>query len=332
MNPLIFPLGLSKMNQEEGGFESHLGQQQHQNAVDCLVHCEFAKLQEQLAVKDERIAILEEKIISMSMELASAKSMQDHHQLLKRRSSIGAEPPQQQVSAGNAHQKLAAAALIANYSPKSFRKSKSTGVVASASPRLIESKEVDFVSWPQVPPPTDSIVVGVSRQHPRPKGRGGFWLSRSAKAAQTSALKSSFTTKVSLDDSAKESISSYNSSRFSDRESATLHEEFPARRRSSMQDMLDSSFTSVGQFILGGFSKNDKTDEDANMTEANETEAEDNDGEEDLSCCAGPNVIFPVSSLDCLRGLSQDSAVAKSRRRCSDGCLYHANVEWPEMH
>ena len=198
MNPLIFPLGLSKMNQEEGGFESHLGQQQHQNAVDCLVHCEFAKLQEQLAVKDERIAILEEKIISMSMELASAKSMQDHHQLLKRRSSIGAEPPQQQVSAGNAHQKLAAAALIANYSPKSFRKSKSTGVVASASPRLIESKEVDFVSWPQVPPPTDSIVVGVSRQHPRPKGRGGFWLSRSAKAAQTSALKSSFTTKVSL--------------------------------------------------------------------------------------------------------------------------------------
>lgn len=63
---------------DEGGGDDDL-LQSYQNAVDCIVHCEYImkSLQEQLAAKDERIESLEEKIVRMSLELASARTLQD---------------------------------------------------------------------------------------------------------------------------------------------------------------------------------------------------------------------------------------------------------------
>lgn len=69
--------------------------QNYQNAVDCLVHCEFImkNLQDQLKSKDVQIASLEDKLVNMSLELASSKALQDEqegqlHQLKRRISSV----------------------------------------------------------------------------------------------------------------------------------------------------------------------------------------------------------------------------------------------------
>ena len=63
--------------------------QDYQNAVDCLIQCEslFNNFQLQLAVKDEQIALLEEKVVSMSLELASFKTREDYRRLKKREDS-----------------------------------------------------------------------------------------------------------------------------------------------------------------------------------------------------------------------------------------------------
>ena len=60
----------------DAGFDLH---QNYQNAVDCLVHCEFImkNLQDELASKDQQIATLEAKLIQTKLELASSKAIQD---------------------------------------------------------------------------------------------------------------------------------------------------------------------------------------------------------------------------------------------------------------
>ena len=74
--------------------ESFQPRQEYQNAVNCLIRCEFiikslqeevaskdVQLQTQLVAKDGQIASLEEKIVAMSLELASLKGMEDEHRL-----------------------------------------------------------------------------------------------------------------------------------------------------------------------------------------------------------------------------------------------------------
>ena len=60
-------------------------QQDYQNAVDCLIQCDalFKSFQEQLLAKDDRIVALEEKVMELSLELASVKARQDHQNLKK---------------------------------------------------------------------------------------------------------------------------------------------------------------------------------------------------------------------------------------------------------
>lgn len=62
----------------------------YQNAVECLIQCEsiIAELQGQLASKDQQIHVLEEKIVNMSLELASSKAFEDEHRSNRRKSSI----------------------------------------------------------------------------------------------------------------------------------------------------------------------------------------------------------------------------------------------------
>ena len=55
----------------------------YQQAVDCLIQCDtlFKTFQEQLQSKDSRIAMLEDKVMELSLELASVKASQDHQKL-----------------------------------------------------------------------------------------------------------------------------------------------------------------------------------------------------------------------------------------------------------
>jgi len=57
--------------------------QDYQNAVDCLIQCEslFNTFQTQISSKDEQIALLEEKVMSLSLELASIKTCEDYRRL-----------------------------------------------------------------------------------------------------------------------------------------------------------------------------------------------------------------------------------------------------------
>lgn len=63
----------------------------YKDAIQCIVHCEslIKTLESQLTTKDDIISSLEEKIIQMSLELASAKANEDELQLIQRRQSLG---------------------------------------------------------------------------------------------------------------------------------------------------------------------------------------------------------------------------------------------------
>ena len=64
--------------------------QNYQNSIECLVQCEsiISTLQKQLASKDEQISSLEEKIVQMSLELASSKAFEDEHRCKRRISNV----------------------------------------------------------------------------------------------------------------------------------------------------------------------------------------------------------------------------------------------------
>lgn len=58
----------------------------YQNAVDCIVYCEsiIKSLQEKIDSKDKHISSLEEKVVQMSLELASSKAFEDMHRSKRR--------------------------------------------------------------------------------------------------------------------------------------------------------------------------------------------------------------------------------------------------------
>lgn len=58
----------------------------YQNAVECLVDCDnvITNLQEELTSKNDLIASLEEKIVRMSLELATSKAFEDEHRSRRR--------------------------------------------------------------------------------------------------------------------------------------------------------------------------------------------------------------------------------------------------------
>lgn len=64
----------------------------YHNAVECLIDCDrtIKSLREQVSLKDETIASFEERIVQMSLKLASTKAMQDEqsHQLHRIKRSI----------------------------------------------------------------------------------------------------------------------------------------------------------------------------------------------------------------------------------------------------
>jgi len=59
--------------------------QDYQSAVDCLIQCEslFNTFQTRISSYEEQIALLEEKVMSLSLELASVKAREDYRRLKK---------------------------------------------------------------------------------------------------------------------------------------------------------------------------------------------------------------------------------------------------------
>jgi len=89
--------------------------QDYQNAVDCVARCEFTieslreqlvakdkTHQEQMTLKDKTIANLEEKIVQMSLELASSKAFEDEHRAKRRIAYVGINAISEDDSDGGA--------------------------------------------------------------------------------------------------------------------------------------------------------------------------------------------------------------------------------------
>ena len=76
----------------------------YKNAVDCLLQCDtlFKAFQEQIQSKDDRIATLEDKIMELSLELASIKAGQDQLKLKKSSdvTDVPSTPPTIQCTTG----------------------------------------------------------------------------------------------------------------------------------------------------------------------------------------------------------------------------------------
>ena len=181
--------------------------QNYQNAVDCLIQCEFIiqSLQEQLASKDEQMANLEEKLVQMSLDLASCKTFQDEQSqqlnLLKRRipsvsssnsSTQRADKKKQEMvevegSADTVRAEMPSRlpSLIVDYPParvthrvRSERKvgrGARTALSRSwSNPREIVSRMADTMTWSKQ---ESAAAISVSgSQYPEP-GRRGFSLS-----------------------------------------------------------------------------------------------------------------------------------------------------------
>ena len=76
----------------------------YKNAVDCLLQCDtlFKAFQEQIQSKDDRIATLEDKVMELSLELASIKAGQDQLKLKKSSdvTDVPSTPPTIQCTTG----------------------------------------------------------------------------------------------------------------------------------------------------------------------------------------------------------------------------------------
>lgn len=69
-------------------------QQDYKDAIECITHCEalINTLEEQLCTKDDTILQLEERLVQMSLELASAKANEDELEISLRRTSYLDQP------------------------------------------------------------------------------------------------------------------------------------------------------------------------------------------------------------------------------------------------
>lgn len=203
--------------------------QNYQNALDCLVQCEYIIkiLQEQLVSKDEQIASLEEKLVRMSFELASSKALQDEqlHRFKGRISSIenisvdGDDEcttlPSQQ------HQQQTAKKVQEGHSAVSYASvslSQSGNFPRLHNPRTMLSQswsvrdrrhpyEVDTIAWPQAINEKYDPSLPVAGRDPEPRQSGGFIISCLAQRMSSSTIDGK-TPSTTLDNSAKGSISS----------------------------------------------------------------------------------------------------------------------------
>ena len=157
--------------------ESFQLRQEYQNAVNCLIRCEFiikslqeevaskdVQLQTQLVAKDGQIASLEEKIVAMSLELASLKGMDDEHRL-------------QGYKRGQVEQVQQNYALV-SCRAADCKKSRTSDAETSKKPQAqADDRKDSFMTWPEEDNSgSDGKRPRSSRIQPEPRRRGGFRL------------------------------------------------------------------------------------------------------------------------------------------------------------
>lgn len=300
--------------------------QKYQQAVDCLVHCEFIimNLQQKAANKDTHIAGLEERMVGMSLELAQAKCIEDEHRLMKRRlsdlgtSTNGHELMQKTVGQLRGEPSSEDESLKLNYAPMSVRRKRSPSRLATDTTanllhedyqldddsRSCESSEdVEFLAWP------DASEKEAVKRYPEPKRRGGFKLpslSQGWEADATSGLKTDY-----LGDSQRSMLSDssglvclYKCSS-QQASNTSLKEESPGRSRDDTTRPSTRRLSSLGQLLRRSVSKNDLSHQPETTTATSDRpRTYINDIiNSDLSKDIGETVVFPVTSDDCLQGL-----------------------------
>lgn len=352
--------------------------QNYSNAVDCLIHYEHiietlqeklafkdVQMQKQLVVKDEKIAglsdrvtIVEAKLVSTSLKLASAKAIEDEHQLLKRRISSGVTDNEEQHTT----KKVQGYSNLVSFRGRSKDRSASDEQTRVPRKKLQRSltamdtkppleamvdcnksskatKDVDFLAWPTVQEQNNEAPEAACHtgrgEHEGPKRRSGFRL-----PGLTNRISCKATT---LNDIDKDNMIS-NSRGFY---SAGSHEysgnsidgsrsisdtNLKGRRQGTAPLLTRNELTpdnwstqrrlfSFGQLILGSNSKNKEANKAFNKAaRAIMDEHEDcPPGHAKSSCSEIPGVIFPVSFEDCLAGLTDDDSKSNYRKEGSFG-------------
>jgi len=208
--------------------------QNYQNAIDCLVQCEYLinNLQEQLASKDEQIASLEEKLVRMSFELASSKALQDEqlHQFKRSISSIenssvdddnrcATSSQQQQQQIVKTFQEGQATVNV-NYASVGLSQSRNSPRLHNPRPMLSppwsvrdsrQPCEVDTTAWPQAINEKFDPAHPVGLRDPEPRQCSSFRLPRLAQRMSSSKIDDA-TSWMTSDNSAKKYIFSNTSS------------------------------------------------------------------------------------------------------------------------
>ena len=204
---------------ENEEFDIHKG---YHNAIDCLMHCEHIinDLQGQVTQKDEQIATLEEKLVQMSLELASAKAAEDVLDNINRQLSQSLNSPsvsetdrvvgqailpadnnyasQQQtqssssrIATGYAPQKGSSRKNSRSMRPQYRSRQLSQSWTGSSSNNVIEEQQATAVATTQQPCPSvhqaiGNTVTSAARNLTRTLSKRGNWDANSFSRARPS--------------------------------------------------------------------------------------------------------------------------------------------------
>jgi len=328
-------------------FELH---QLYHNAVECLIKCDrtICSLREKLSLKDETITSLEEKIVQMSLELASSMAMQDEqsHQLyrLKRRiSSLDGEEedcnPAARPRSKSMQVSSPSANMLVDYSPVSFAKNDREG---PHDPRP-NPKDISLAQTPSIPTASESDNSKRRRGFRMPSFRANrntdiANLLGGSHKSETSVM----FTDVSIDlGEGSNTPSNYNNNEGFVRQSvsdttimaAQTKSPFKGHRRHcSWKDSIDDSATrrlsNIGHFLLG-LNRNENAKDETNGEKVNsERQEEEVQPRRESLQVSIEGVVFPVSSQEILAVCWDEDQTAtfdESARRVSS----YGNEEWP---
>mmetsp|Transcript_27127 Transcript_27127/g.49259 ORF Transcript_27127/g.49259 Transcript_27127/m.49259 type:complete len:381 (-) Transcript_27127:83-1225(-) len=345
----------------------------YHSAIECLLHCEqiisnlqeelISKddqianleniLQEQVVSKDDHIAALENKLVHMSLELASAKSLVDEHQLFKRRLSETNEKDRLtqfidefRPSNSNATHRwnsragsISSPALTTSFRDPTRKKPKNhsclgnswswsrsdSEIVVSA---IVNSSGQDNVSSSSVPQAQAMGTISgrnVPATLETPKPLCGFmsWVFTENSTHENSAT-------FNNDAATKGGSRSTSLGECPKRRLATSR---PPKKQSSLSlthaSLSNTSrrFSNFGQRCFG-LKGNDNSEPNAVEEFRRENNQSSrlprkNSASSSRSCISG--VVFPISSADCLRGCANDF---ESRRNRTSSTV---NEEWPSF-
>lgn len=338
----------------------------YHHAIDCLMHCEhiISSLQDKLALKDQRIGGLEEKLVQMSLELASAKASEDEHRLFRRQmqrmsaASISSSSSSSDESSLDMSHKpeaeaqgLTSSELIVDYNP--VRNSARSASLSSARGDAVTSPGSNIPHAPSVPAAIDenNATRNTKRsESPKPLRTFGLGVTRLAKRMSGVISNSDHPMNISMGSTLLDN-STHDSSRelamhcFTRCESASFYKRnngLSVRRSNSMYESRNAASTTarrtlnkqgsiadIGQFLLGRGNNNNKPNETIIPLKIKPQQPQHRRDSGSSSRSGISGVVFPVTSNDCLVGLNhrEDTSFRERpiKRRPSNG----RNEDWP---